>query len=49
MDFSLDGFGGDALETFDFDSFLHVSGDDNSLGFGDNFGFGDTVEATDAL
>lgn len=45
LDFGLDGFGaGDALENFDFDSFLHV---DDPAGFnlGNDFGLGDGVEA----
>ncbi|KAF2662488.1 hypothetical protein K491DRAFT_585303 [Lophiostoma macrostomum CBS 122681] len=45
FDLNLDGFGDPgALETFDFDSFLHVNDDPNGFTLGDNFGFGDTAE-----
>ncbi|KAF2735719.1 hypothetical protein EJ04DRAFT_183548 [Polyplosphaeria fusca] len=48
-DFGISGMGFDAndtLDNFDFDSFLHVGGDDSGFGsLGNDFGFGDGVEA----
>jgi hypothetical protein len=42
----MDGFTADTtLENFDFDSFLHVGGDDSGFSLGNDFNFGDGLEA----